>query len=912
MNTNGKNKMTDYFASMIRAVFVCVLLAFAATTVTAIDIVADPAAAEAAISKHECSARGQPPCPVRYKGPVCDSGLGKLRGLCRPCGGARQEYCPKSKKGPQCNKGLMKISGKCYASCGGRNEIACKKSKKGYPCAGRYAPDSRKICRPCGGTNQKACRAGKSGGACNIGTTKSKGICRACGNRGQEACPKLAKGFPCKGKLEPNSSNICAPCGANGLKACRAFKKGKQCDAGTMKVGSRCFTCGGKDQPACIKITGGLKCNAWLTPNSERKCTSCGLHGKKPCPVTKAGKRCAPDTKKIGRTCQRCGGPNQTACPKLATGYPCRGNYKPDGNNICKPCGGAGEPSCRVFKAGRQCAEWTTSRNGRCVGCGSENQKACRITDKGKPCKPYLKRKLNGMCVLTKEGVMRKAAMAQLSKDSAVIVPMLTKGSSMSQDTAMRSNIRSGASSASEGDSPPRSDNVVGDRPKISCPVGTNTWAIGVGVEAGFLLNFEGEAGMAFNCTGNRDDTKDAKWYFSKSVNFRLGGGAGGGFTLSFWKDDVSDLRGKSHGYVIDVIEAVQNMTGMSKEVQAVMSGDVKKLKDALGEFAPEVTVGIWFQRRDEDGEGWMKDNDVGRFLGYTITLSKAAGWDAGGAYIRATTEQICTVDMKCTEGTWAGKFGGRNGTIYVDGQTKTRIKASINGETPKTYARVTKAGRKYRAGSSGPEIRYRHNYTELQYRSGTSGGWSKLTLAREPTLAGVYSLNRGAGNIASLVVDNVKNKGFHARLNNGERTRFTRKRGRTRTYTGGPGGDVTITFRDNYRKVKYQPRDGVGYDLTRGTADDIVGDADGMNHEQFRGEWTMRVPGRNVTEEITRTDDARIWVKRTPNGAERPYNRTGENEYTSRAGGKFRFVSPTRGIWVSEDGKTVFQLQKK
>jgi hypothetical protein len=109
---------------------------------------------------------------------------------------------------------------------------------------------------------------------------------------------------------------------------------------------------------------------------------------------------------------------------------------------------------------------------------------------------------------------------------------------------------------------------------------------------------------MAFNCGGNRADTKDAKWYFSKSVNFRLGGGAGGGFTFSFWKDEVSNLRGKSHVYVIDVVEAFENMTGINKEVKAVMAGDVKKLKKALGEFAPELTISVWFERRDEDARG--------------------------------------------------------------------------------------------------------------------------------------------------------------------------------------------------------------------------------------------------------------------------------------------------------------------
>ncbi|MDA0662917.1 MAG: hypothetical protein O3B08_08785 [Proteobacteria bacterium] len=889
----------------IRAFLLCLILAVA---VTAVDTVVDPGMAEAAISKNECSAEGQPPCPIRYKGTVCDSGLGNIDGLCRKCGREGQHACPKSVKGKPCLGGRMKIDGRCYAKCGGADQKACNKAKKGYPCRGKYEPDSKGFCKPCGGANQNACRALKAGEQCNPGTTKHKGICKPCGNRGQQACPALAKGYPCKGRNEPDSRGICAPCGGNGQKACRALKAGKQCDAGTRKLGGECF--------------------------------SCGAHGQVPCPGLAAGKRCEAGTKKIGSTCQRCGGANERACPKLATGYPCRGKYRPDSSNICKPCGGVGEPSCRVFKAGRQCAEWSTSRKGQCVPCGDRNQDACRITDKGKPCKPGLKRELGGTCVLTPAGMVRQAALVQLSKDSKSLTAMLRKGSELNSDEDLKNGIRKGAETASDNEDAgrstrsarssnagggsaairtldPRNDRFSGDRPKPICPAGTNTWSIGVGVEAGLIVNFEGEAGMAFNCGGNRADTKDAKWYFSKSLNFRLGGGASGGFTLSFWTVDVSQLRGKSHGYVLDVIEAVENMTGMSKEVKALMTGDIKKIKKALGAVSPELTIGVWFERRNEDGEGvgWIKENDVGRFLGYTITFTKGVGWDAGGAHILATTEQICTVDMKCAEGTWAGKIDRRNGTIYVDRQTKDHVYASINGGAPMKLDRVTEAGRKYRVGDSGHQIRYRHNFTELQYRSGNSGSWSKnFSLAKDPTLAGVYSLNRGSQNMVSLVVDNVQNKGFHAQLNHGQRQRFTRKRGKNLVYTG---GGATITFRNEFRKVNYRGQDGIGYELTRGSADDIVGGGT-FSHSALRGEWNMRVPGgRTVVEDVTDSNAEKIEVKRAGTEFVRTYNLTGDRndgtyEYTSDAGGRFRFISPTRGIWISGDGQTVFQMQKK
>ena len=899
MQNQGSENILGKLGGAVRAFLLCLVLAFA---VTAVDTAMDSATAEAAIKKSECSAEGQPPCPVRYKGPICDRGLGKINGLCRKCSGEGQYACPKSVKGPPCAGGRMKIDGRCYKYCGGPNQKACKKAKRGYPCRGSYEPNSKGFCKPCGGDGQKQCRALKAGKQCNPGTVKHRGKCKACGNPGQQACPKLASGYPCKGKYEPNSRNICAPCGGNGQKACRALKAGKQCNTGTRKLQGRCY--------------------------------ACGANGQVPCPGLAKGTRCNTGTKLIRGKCTTCGGPNQRACPKLATGFPCRGNYRPNSDNICKPCGGVGEPSCRVMKAGRQCAEWSTSRNKRCVPCGGKNQGACRITDKGKTCKPGLERK-RGICRLTPAGMVHQAALARLSKDAASLTSMLKKGSDMSRDEQLKSGIRQGAETASGNDTGTRStrsnnsggDNstrliapvddrfIGGEQP--NCPVGTRTWGIGVGVEAGFLVNFEGEAGMAFNCSGDRAGRKDAKWYFSKSVNFRLGGGAAGGFTLSYWTVDVSQLRGKSHGYVIDVIEAFENLTGISKDMKALMTGDVKKIKQALGTAAPELTIGAWFERRDEDGEGlgWIKENDVGRFLGYTITFSKGVGWDAGGAHIMATTEQICTVDMKCAEGTWTGKIGSRDGTIYVDRQTTGHVYASINGGAPIKLDRVTKAGRKYRDGDDGKQIRYRHNFTELQYRAGNSGRWAKLSLSREPTLAGVYSLTRGEGNLASLVIDNVRDKGFDARFNGGDTKRYTRQRGKNRTYKN---GGTTITFRDNFRKVNYQPSSGAGYELTRGTADDIVNDSDTFFHNELRGEWEMRVPGgRVVVEEIFESDTETISVRRAGTDFVRTYNLTGYRkdgtyEYTSDAGGRFRFVSPTRGFWVSDDNQTVFQMKKK
>ena len=58
--------------------------------------------------------------------------------------------------------------------------------------------------------------------------------------------------------------------------------------------------------------------------------------------------------------------------------------------------------------------------------------------------------------------------------------------------------------------------------------------------------------------------------------------------------------------------------------------------------------------------------------------------------------------------------------------------------------------------------------------------------------------------------------------------------------------------------------------------------------------------------------EDGGLAVTREGTDLVRQYAKTGENEYTSAAGGKFRFVSDERGIWISADGGTVFQLIKK
>lgn len=175
------------------------------------------------------------------------------------------------------------------------------------------------------------------------------------------------------------------------------------------------------------------------------------------------------------------------------------------------------------------------------------------------------------------------------------------------------------------------------------------------------------------------------------------------------WKDAFNNLRGKSHGFVIGVVDAFQNIGALAGKTKIT---NLKKIE-------PDLSIGIWFERRDEDGDG--KDDETGRCLGFTATVGAAAGWDAGGSYIAATTVQFCTNDMKCTEGVWTGDVGGREMTIHVDGQNKKFIYARKNGGSREKFKRVLPAGRKYKS-ASGDIVRYRKNYKLMKFTSRNDG----------------------------------------------------------------------------------------------------------------------------------------------------------------------------------------------
>ncbi|MAK61520.1 MAG: hypothetical protein CMK09_11110 [Ponticaulis sp.] len=207
------------------------------------------------------------------------------------CSAEGQEPCPVTYRGERCDSWLSEQGGTCQP-CGREDQPKCPAIKSGYPCKGKLEPDSSNVCKPCGGQDEKACRTFKEGARCDGDLEIIDGYCKVCGIEGAEACPTLASGYPCKGKTEPDGNNICQPCGGEDQKACRTFKPGKRCDDGLANFDG---------------------------------------------------------------TCRPCGGPDERACPRLMSGYPCEGHYEPNDNGYCKPCGGIGEKACRWGKADKPC-----------------------------------------------------------------------------------------------------------------------------------------------------------------------------------------------------------------------------------------------------------------------------------------------------------------------------------------------------------------------------------------------------------------------------------------------------------------------------------------------------------------------------------------------------------------------------
>lgn len=239
-------RMSTQIAILIKLVFLCFAIAW---------IVSPTASADST-----CGGNGQKGCGFVKK---CDSGMTKYKGVCRNWGRENKKPWPKSRIGFQCKKNLAPLKV--------RNEWKCK------PC-GKQA-------------GQPPCETGRIPFGCGNKLVPEGGICTTCGNEGEKACPKAEFGYPCTGKLRPDSGGICRGCGGENERSCRVGKKGTICDAGLGAIEGFCKPCGGEDEPACPALERGRQCEQWTT-ETNGICKPCGTAATQACKVTDRGKAC--------------------------------------------------------------------------------------------------------------------------------------------------------------------------------------------------------------------------------------------------------------------------------------------------------------------------------------------------------------------------------------------------------------------------------------------------------------------------------------------------------------------------------------------------------------------------------------------------------------------------------------------
>lgn len=531
-----------------------------------------------------------------------------------------------------------------------------------------------------------------------------------CSAEGQKPCPAWYSGPVCDPGLGTFSGK-CRKCGKHGQRQCPAIERGRQCQKGLKQISGKCYrSCGGNGEIACPKIYLGYPCKGATEPDSRNICRACGGNGQKACRALKSGEQCNARLDKDSKgVCRPCGGNGEMACSTIKKGTICAAGLGKF-SGVCRPCGQRGQRACPAVEQGRQCEAWTTQRDGICKPCGTENARACRVTDRGKPCQNGLKRKLNGMCVISVEEATRRAAMAQLESTGAgTYVSAFNFTQDVNDNDALTGSLEDEDASA-----------ISADEAQAACGVDekntgkkSQTWTVSVGASLKAIVGVEGEAGVAMPCDRETDgnlfnfenDEKLFKWFASSAFSLQLAAGGEGAVTVGWWLSEMDEIRGKSHGWTVDLTD---------------LSGPAGKLKDIeIKGVGVSASITWWFARRDEDGDG--KDDEVGEYQGFTISIASGKTAGLGSGYRAATTSQVCTYDMGCTLHEWVGE----GETIVVTARNKERIRVDMNGDTGIKFVRDTWLDKRdykrlNRKGDVVERICFRNNFTKLFYRVGS------------------------------------------------------------------------------------------------------------------------------------------------------------------------------------------------
>ena len=150
------------------------------------------------------------------------------------------------------------------------------------------------------------------------------------------------------------------------------------------------------------------------------------------------------------------------------------------------------------------------------------------------------------------------------------------------------------------------------------------------------------------------------------------------------------------------------------------------------------------------------------------------------------------------------------------------------------------------------------------------------------------------------------------------------------RDYQRGSGKTAErICFRHNFKELRYLES---GRNCDKGVALKVEGALDedessaGADRSVRRdplsagfsegintlGLWDFQAKGQTVTDEFIQQTDDYVILRRHGTTQKRRCDKVDANTYRNDRGATFRFVNATRGIWVSPDGDTVYQLRKR
>ena len=162
-------------------------------------------------------------------------------------------------------------------------------------------------------------------------------------------------------------------------------KIGFNCDKGLAPQGGKCKPCGHKDgQPACEPMRKGPQCYRYME-NVNGTCRARGGNGQ--APYSGAGFDCKPGFNiGDGGKCRPCGRAGQPSCEKMRKGPRCTGSYTQENNNdYCEERGAEGQQ--KLTGIGFDCQPgFNIGNEGLCTACGRTDQPACEPMRKGDRC----------------------------------------------------------------------------------------------------------------------------------------------------------------------------------------------------------------------------------------------------------------------------------------------------------------------------------------------------------------------------------------------------------------------------------------------------------------------------------------------------------------------------------------------